>query len=220
MAAQKDVTLRKRQQIDSSNKTMFAFVAGAAFIGGIAIVVGIMLIQQIIFHSKIILEKQNTISVLDKNINAVDDLKGNVRVLDTNEALASIKSSEESSALQVILDALPDNPNADAVGASLKTKFIDTVSGIEINNLSVTPAGDESAESTEVANAIQFSFEVKGSAIQLKELLSKLERSIRVFELSSIEVSASNEGVVMSVRGYAYYEPAKSVKLEKKVIKP
>ena len=36
-ANNKDVAVRKRQQIDSSRKTMFIFVAGAAFLAGIAL---------------------------------------------------------------------------------------------------------------------------------------------------------------------------------------
>ena len=37
----KEVAIRKRQQIDSSKKTMFIFVASAAFLAGIALVVSI-----------------------------------------------------------------------------------------------------------------------------------------------------------------------------------
>ena len=41
----KEVAIRKRQQIDSSKKTMFIFVASAAFLAGIALVVSIFLLQ-------------------------------------------------------------------------------------------------------------------------------------------------------------------------------
>ena len=46
----KEVAIRKRQQIDSSKKTMFIFVASAAFLAGIALVVSIFLVQQIVFE--------------------------------------------------------------------------------------------------------------------------------------------------------------------------
>ena len=83
-------------------------------------------------------------------MSSVDELKKNIRVLDTNTALNSIKSSSESNALQTILDALPDNANADALGASLKNKFIDTTTGVTIQNLTVAQSGSdsESSEST------------------------------------------------------------------------
>ena len=217
----KEVAIRKRQQIDSSKKTMFVFVASAAFLAGIALVVSIFLIQQIIFHSKIIIEKQSTISRLDKNLTTIDELKKNIRVLDTNTALNSVKASNESSALQTILDALPDNPNADAFGASLKNKFIDTTTGLTIQNLSVTQvASDNDSSGSTSANTVSFIMEVSGPADKLKELLTKLEASIRVIDLRTVEIQRSEDKLSLVVRGVAYYEPAQTVQLENKVVKP
>ena len=67
-SGEQDVAIRKRQQIDSSKKTMFFFVAGAAFLAGVALVVSIFLIQQIIFHSKVIATKNGTVSTFHSNI--------------------------------------------------------------------------------------------------------------------------------------------------------
>ena len=220
-ADNKGVAIRKRQQIDSSKKTMFIFVASAAFLAGIALVVSIFLIQQIIFHSKIIIEKQSTISRLDKNLTTIDELKKNIRVLDTNTALNSIKSSDESNTLQTILDALPDNPNADAFGASLKNKFIDTTTGVTIQSLSVSQAGSGGEGSGSApANTVSFTMEVSGPADRLKELLTKLESSIRVIDLKALEIQRNEDKLSLVVRGVAYYEPAQTVQLENKVVKP
>ncbi len=218
----KEVAIRKRQQIDSSRKTMFIFVASAAFLSGIAVVVSVFLIQQIIFHSKVIIEKQTTISRLDANIENVNKLKDNVRVLETDAALNSVKSSDESSALQTILDALPDTANADALGASVKNRFIDTVDGITINNLMVSPVNNEEAsgDNETIDNAVSFSLEVTGDANKLKELLTKFERSIRVIELSSFEVQSGDNRPSLIIQGLARYEPAQVVQLQKKVVKP
>lgn len=220
-ADNKGVAIRKRQQIDSSKKTMFIFVASAAFLVGIALVVSIFLIQQIVFHSKIIIEKQSTISRLDKNLTTIDELKKNIRVLDTNTALNSIKSSDESNALQTILDALPDNPNADAFGASLKNKFIDTTTGVTIQSLSVSQAGSGGEGSVSApANTVSFTMEVSGPADRLKELLTKFESSIRVIDLKALEIQRNEDRLSLVVRGVAYYEPAQTVQLENKVVKP
>jgi len=225
-ANNKDVAVRKRQQIDSSRKTMFVFVAGAAFLAGISLVISIFLIQQIVFHSKVIIEKQSTIFRLDKNLESVDELKKNVRVLETNSALNSVKANSENSALQTV-DALPDNPNADAFGASIKNKFVDTVEGLTLDNLSVTPPnsqGEESegnnSESADSSNTLHFSLEVSGSADKLRELLTKFERSIRVIELKSFEIHTSEDKLSLTIQGVAYYEPAQKIHLEKKVVKP
>ena len=226
-ANNKDVAVRKRQQIDSSRKTMFVFVAGAAFLAGIALVISIFLIQQIVFHSKVIIEKQSTIFRLDKNLESVDELKKNVRVLETNSALNSVKASSENSALQTVLDALPDNPNADAFGASIKNKFVDTVEGLTLDSLSVTSPNsqgeeseDNNSESADSSNTLHFSLEVSGSADKLRELLTKFERSIRVIELKSFEIHTSEDKLSLTIQGVAYYEPAQKIHLEKKVVKP
>ncbi len=83
----KDVALRKRQQIDSSKRTMFIFVAVAAFVSGIALVVSFFLVQQIWFQGRVISQKQATVNTINANLKAVDGLKDNIRLLDTNEAL-------------------------------------------------------------------------------------------------------------------------------------
>ena len=226
----KDVALRKRQQIDSSKRTMFIFVAVAAFVSGMALVVSFFLVQQIWFQGRVISQKQATVNTINANLKAVDGLKDNIRLLDTNEALSSVKSSDESSAVQAVLDALPTEPNADALGASLQVMFVGAIDGLTIESLSVTDPSDEGAlaasgsdsepESNDPNLGIGFSMSVSGSAEQLKALLARFERSIRVIKIDSLNVEASKDSLKMDIEGRAYYQPAYDVKIDKKVIKP
>ena len=226
----KDVALRKRQQIDSSKRTMFIFVAVAAFVSGMALVVSFFLVQQIWFQGRVISQKQATVNTINANLKAVDGLKDNIRLLDTNEALSSVKSSDESSAVQAVLDALPTEPNADALGASLQVMFVGAIDGLTIESLSVTDPSDEGAltasgsdsepESNDPNLGIGFSMSVSGSAEQLKALLARFERSIRVIKIDSLSVEASKDSLTMDIEGRAYYQPAYDVKIDKKVIKP
>ena len=226
----KDVALRKRQQIDSSKRTMFIFVAVAAFVSGMALVVSFFLVQQIWFQGRVISQKQATVNTINANLKAVDGLKDNIRLLDTNEALSSVKSSDESSAVQAVLDALPTEPNADALGASLQVMFVGAIDGLTIESLSVTDPSDEGAltasgsdsepESNDPNLGIGFSMSVSGSAEQLKALLARFERSIRVIKIDSLSVEASKDSLTMGIEGRAYYQPAYDVKIDKKVIKP
>ena len=226
----KDVALRKRQQIDSSKRTMFIFVAVAAFVSGMALVVSFFLVQQIWFQGRVISQKQATVNTINANLKAVDGLKDNIRLLDTNEALSSVKSSDDSSAVQAVLDALPTEPNADALGASLQVMFVGAIDGLTIESLSVTDPSDEGAlaasgsdsepESNDPNLGIGFSMSVSGSAEQLKALLARFERSIRVIKIDSLRVEASKDSLTMDIEGRAYYQPAYDVKIDKKVIKP
>lgn len=223
----KEVALRKRQQIDSSKRTMFIVVAVVALVSGIALVVSFFLVQQILFHGKVISAKQSTLDTIKSNIAVVDDLKNNVRVLDTNTALNSVRTSEESSALQVILDALPAESNADALGASLQIRFAGEVSGLKVDSLVVTPTdiedvsgGSTDSDSDGGASRIGFTMSVSGSADMLKEFLTRLERSIRVIEITSVDIRTGSDGLTMNLIGRAYYEPGRNIELGTKVVKP
>lgn len=243
MTTNNDAALRKRQQIDKSRRTMFITVAITAFIVGTAAVVSFFLVKQIIFHSQVIALKEKALGTIKRNIDTVADLEENVRLLDTNAALRSARSSDESETIQVILDALPAEANSDALGASLQLKFVGGVSGLEIESMSVNTAAeanddssasadgsasaseqsstsvDEAAKPTEPT--IGFAMTVVGSPEAMKELLTRFERSIRVITLSSVEVQASSDGSVrMNLVGNAYYKPTHVVEIGKKVVKP
>lgn len=228
MGTDKDAALRKRQQIDSSKRTMFITVAIVGFVTGTALVVSFFLLQQIWFHAKVIAAKQETLSVIKNNITTVKGLKDNVRVLDTNEALNSVRINDSSSALQSILDALPAEANADALGASLQERFIKPVEGLSIESLAVDSMNADSlstetdaATTTEdSSSSIGFTLSVSGSADGLKELLARFERSIRVIKITSVDVQAGEDKLTMNIVGKAFYEPARKVEIGTKVLKP
>lgn len=217
-ADNKDVAIRKRQQIDASNKMMFVFVAGAALVAGMALVVTFFLAQQIMFHAGIIAIKSGTVGTLEGNIKTAKELKDNLRVLETNEALASVKANAQNSPLQTVLDALPADANGDALGASLQQKFIAAVPGLTLDNLTVEPKSEEGADTSD--SSIAFSLSVSGTAEKLKELLTLFERSIRVIEIVSAEIQAGEGRITLTIRGKAFYQPAQELKLGMKVVKP
>lgn len=231
--AQKDTTaLRKRQQIAQSNKTMFMWVAGAAVLLGIALVVSVFLLQKMAFNQKVISEKRETIATLRQNNEAIVELKENIRLLETNEALNSAKAKGEDKALQVILDALPADANSLALGASLQQKLIADIDNITLETLTVDPViGVENLEGEELAvedaftsenpNVINFRLSVSSNnANSLKELLQRFEKSIRVISIRSLVLEQTEERLTMSMEASAYYEPARTIELKDKVVKP
>lgn len=222
----KDAALRKRQQIDSSKRSMFIVVAIVAFVSGIALVVSYFLVQQIILHAKVVGEKQKAVNTIAANMESVGKLKDNIRVLDTNEALMSARSKEDSSALQVVLDSLPTEANTDALGASLQVSLIGPIDGITLERMSIEEAastsGSDSVSSSgeSSSHGIGFSLSVSGSAEGMKALLARFERSIRVIKIDSIEIVGAGEGrLTMSLLGRAYYQPGKTVEVGSKVVK-
>jgi hypothetical protein len=233
MAAQ-ETAIRKRQQIANANRMMFLWVAAASVIVGIAAVVSLFLVQKLFFNEKVLAEKAKTASVLSQNNKVVDELKNQVRVLNTNQALKEAMVPGENEPIQVVLDALPDKANSSALGASLQEKFLNDPA-LKLESLNVDPVQgvesqtDENVQDASVTgaatgeNQITFRFSVStdvNNANVLKDLLQKLERSIRTVDITGLTIETQGTRLVLTVNGHAFYEPAKSVELKDKTVKP
>lgn len=70
---------------------MFFWIAAASAIVGAVIVVSIFLAQKLFYNEKVLATKQDTVNTLNHNNSVVKDLEDQVRVLDTNSALASVE---------------------------------------------------------------------------------------------------------------------------------
>ena len=234
MAAQ-ETAIRKRQQIANANRMMFMWVAGVSVIVGIAIVASLFLLQKAWFNEKVLAEKSKTASTLTKNNQVINDLKEEVRVLNTNEALRSAMAQGEDQPIQVVLDALPSDANSSALGSSLQEKFlndpaltieslnVDPVAGVESDTDSNVEDASSSDSSESGENQITFRFAVStdvNNANALKSLLQKLEHSIRAINITTLSIETQGNRLVLTVDGNAFYEPAKTVELKDKTVKP
>lgn len=225
--------LRKRQQISHANRIMLLWIAAVSVVVGVSVVLIIFLVQKIVFDGRVIAEKNHTVSILEKNIKTAEPLADNVRVLDTNDALKSVRLSDTKPAVQSVLDALPADPNSTALASSFQLKLLTGVSGVSIETLSVAPASDstsststskgKTSKSTSSARTIDFAFSVsalKGNYAALKEVLERLEESIRPINANVVTVEAQGSKLIMTVKGVSYYEPAKQIELTQKKVKP
>jgi hypothetical protein len=232
--AAKETALRKRQQIAKANRMMFIWVAGVSVIVGVAAVVSLFLIQKVLFNEKVLAEKTNTASALEHNNDVIDDLKNEIRVLNTNEALRSSAAPGEDQPVQVVLEALPSVANSSALGSSLQEKFLNDPA-LTIESLNVDPvAGIEALGESNVQDfsasvdsdgegQINFRFTVStgtNDATALKNLLQRLERSIRAINITLLNIETQGNRLILSVEGHAFYEPARTVELRDKTVTP
>lgn len=227
----KGAALRKRTQIAMANRAMFLWVAGVSILFGFALVGSIFLTQKLLFNERVLQEKERTVSTLRSNNANVQALEDQIRVLDTNQALIDAKSASDDQAIQVILDALPSDANSLALGASIQNKLLADIPNLTLNTLQVDPViGIESlsngssvetasSSSSNSQNEITFRFSVTGDEKALKEVLNKLERSIRTIDVISLKIEGHDATSVLSVQARAFYEPARVVQLKDKTVK-
>jgi hypothetical protein len=234
----KTTGLRKRQQIAKANRTMFLWVTAVSVIVGFAAVISLFLIQRIWFGERVLTEKNKTISTLKKNIDAIPDLRANVRLLDTDQGLKDVRLNDDDRPIQSVLDALPADANSTAFGSSLQSKLLSGINGLTIDTSKVDPVvgvetqqdtssdvvnADNSSLTTSGDNAITFSLTVSTAASNpdaLRQVLLRLERSIRAVDVRSLAITTQSSRLVLTASGRVYYEPAKTVELKDKVVRP
>ena len=233
MQQPQDAALRKRTQIAKANRTMFVWIAGASALVGFAVVVAIFLGQKVIFNERVLAAKGKTVATLQADIAQVPQLEDQVRVLNTNSALSSIKVASDEQPVQVILDALPSDANSSALGASLQNVLLAGIGGLSISSLQVTPvAGVEDLSSNSSTtttsditsstdqNAISFHAVLLGSQANFQQALQNIEKSIRIIDITRLEITSSGSQLTMTIDGNGFYEPATTLQLQKEPIKP
>jgi hypothetical protein len=229
--ADKDVAaLRKRAQIAKANRLMFIWVAIASVIASASVVLTVVIVQRGLHNQRAITELNKTVSTLRSNNENVPKLEDSLRALSSNESLLKLRTTESDNALQVILDALPADPNPSALGASLQTKLFPadlTVESMQVTPINATGGGEVVADETAVANPalgnanpIAFQFVVSGSGSQLKTLLERLQLSIRTIQINRVLIESSGDKQTMTVEGEAYYQLASQLQLTNMDVKP
>lgn len=221
--------IRKRQQITKANRTMFLWVAAASVVVGFSLVIAIFLWQKISFGEKVLAEKSKTLATLNQDLERVPALRDNIRLLETNENLKETRLKDDDRAIQSVLDALPADANSTALGSSLQSKLLAGINGVTLDAIKVDPViGVETVENTVEGtdpgqNKINFTFTVSVASNNpdgLRDVLLRLERSIRAINVTSLTIEQQGTRLVMSAAGHAYYQPARSIELKDKVVRP
>lgn len=225
------VSLRKRQQIDTSNRTMFLWVAGASVLVAFALVACIFVVQKGMFNEKVLMKKGETASILEDNLDNAKSLNRAVNNLRGDRNIGKVPSSTaNSNNLDKILDALPYEGDAVALGSSLQTTLLSsaaleslTVDNVSPDGISNASSGVDPTALTPIGNAepISFSFKMTGSDTELKETFEKLNRSIRPIKVLSMQLQAAGDNkVAATVLAVTYYQPLTKFELKEETVKP
>lgn len=218
--------IRKRQQILRANQLMFLWIAGVSIVIGFSVVIALFLAQKIMFGERVLAEKGRTVTTLEKNLKAAPALKDNIRALNTDSNLRKTRLNTDDSALQSVLDALPADANSTAMAASLQKKLLTGVPDVILESLRVDSVSDDGEAVSDIATesgSIGFTFAVSapsGGQDGLREVLFQLERSIRPFTIKTLSIETQGARITLTASGVGYYEPAKTLTLTNKVIRP
>ncbi|MFC2317584.1 MAG: hypothetical protein ACFNM5_00025 [Candidatus Saccharibacteria bacterium] len=227
----KESSIRKRQQIFKANRMMFLWVAMASAVIGFALVISISLMQRIIYNQKVIGEKNKTYSTLANNNKKVSQLEDQIKTINySSDVLKKLRAKDSDDPIQVVLDALPSDSNRLALGSSLQNVLLANIPGSSLESMKVESTAEAGSVKKSTAttgtvenNSLDVTFTLKinsGSEDSIREMLTRLEKSIRTFKVTNVKIEYSLDKMNVTVTAKAYYEPAKVVELTEKVVKP
>lgn len=221
--------VRKRQQIEMTNKRIFLWLAASAVIISFCIVALQFLVREFMFNQKIISAKSKTNQQLVENVTAANKLTENVKALLANTNLSSLKADPndpKSSNLSVVLDALPVNSDPTGFASSLQTVVL-PLSGVSIRELSTSNIDDASLTEqgstmgSNTPSTLPFKAGFNGTYPEVQKALVDMARVIRPINLTELGIVASDEGKLqVTVAGVTYYLPARSIDVRTEVLKP
>ena len=214
-------TSTKHLQIDKDQSTILAVVAVAVVLTIFCLFAAKALISKGLYQRRVLTAQHRVVGQLKANLSAANTLftqySSAFAKQDPNMLGGSLNGSGnlDGDNPRLTLDALPSTYDAPALATSLE-KVI-TGRSMTINSITVTDSPTtypDQPQATPQPKAVTFQFEASGTYQQAQQLLQDFERSIRPFDLNTLEVAGTDQSLKLTVSMTTYYQPAKSLNLQ------
>lgn len=216
----------KRLQIKDANSRMFTVIAISAVLAVFALMSAKFLIGEISYTTRVLSAKDKAAAQLEENIKNSEDLIASYKIFAESTTNVLGGSSTGSGPLdgpndRIVLDSLPSKYDFPGLVSSIE-KIVKTrgmqlqnINGTddEVNNSSTAPTADPDPVS------MAFALDTTGNYQQIKDVIADFQRSIRPFQINKLTLSGSNNNMLLSLEGETYFQPTKSIVIEKKEIK-
>jgi hypothetical protein len=217
----------KRALINKANTRIVVYVSTAAFIMVFSLVATKTLISQASYQNRVISAKRVAVNQLKMDINATSQLKTSYDAF-TNLPQNAIGGSptgtnpQDGNNAKIVLDALPSSYDFPGLTTSLDN-LLSSQNGVKID--SITGTDEEATQGSNVSSVspqpqpIPFSVAVTGDYGSLQGVVNSFERSIRPIQIQTLGINGSSGNLTMTVSAQTYFQPAKSLNINKKVVR-
>ncbi len=218
----------KKIDLEKSKSRSTLIVAGLAVVIIFCLVGSKQLLSLAVYQRKVINARNAAVKQVNKNLANVASLDQSYKLFDeTDPNIIGGKNTTDTEAQP------PDGNNARIVLNALPSKYdfpalISSVYKIMANNHVSSPAVTATDQSLTIddkptANPqpLQIPMVISGTANYKSVLtvMKDLERSIRPFDMTIVELTGSNGTMTFSITGSTYYQPARIVDTTTKEIK-
>jgi len=215
----------KRALIEKSNTTIVVVTSVAAFIVVFSLVASWSLFSQFLYQNKVIGMNRTALDQLNKDIESTKSLETSYNAFISTPANAingnpQGTGPQDGTNAKIILDALPSKYDYPALVTSLEN--ILTSQAVQIQSISgtddaVTQAANQSS-STPTPQAMPFQVVVTGNYAAIQNVVSAFQRSIRPFQVQTMELSGDQSQLTLTINAQTYWQPAKNLDISSEVV--
>jgi hypothetical protein len=216
----------KRIGIDQTNSKILAVTSGAAFLIVFFVVASYALFNQMMYQNRVISVKKKAVSQLETNIVSSKTL------MEKYEEFVSAPQNliggdpngtgtQDGSNAKLALDALPSKYDFPALTTSIEKLLVDQqVKIMSINGIDDT-VNQAITDSTGSPQPVEMPFEVTvgGEFQAIQNVISAFERSIRPFQVQTLEVTGDQQDLTLKITSKTFYQPAKTLNIKQEVVK-
>lgn len=219
-----------RAQAAKAQSSMVVIVAVATVISVFCLVSTKSLLSQGNYQRKVINERNKAVKQLKDNITAANNLQryysgvfensGPINIIGGKNDKSKTAVPPDGDNARIVLNALPSAYDFPALITSMSK--IMTINGITSPSVSGT---DSSSTAINTPSAkpvpIQIDIPISGTASysQLQKLMNDLQRSIRPYDITAMQISGNNNSMSFNFQMHTFYQPPKSLEVGKKVQK-
>lgn len=216
----------KRSLISKANSTIVISTSIAAFVVIFSLVAAKTLLGQAAYQNRVISAKKEAVTQLKADLAARDGL------VTSYKAFVSTPSNviggsptgtgpQDGDNAKLVLDALPSSYDFPALATTLEK----ILAGQNLQIQSITGIDQELTEGSTTASgspkpiAMPFQVQVTGSYTAIQSLVDLFHRSIRPFQIQTMDLSGNQSNMTLAITAQTYYQPEKTFNVNAKVVK-
>ena len=218
----------KSLPIDQSDKRTLTIVAIASAVTIFSLFSAKALLSQASYHRRELGAKRLALQQLQANVKIADSLQTQYQTFNTtNPNIIGGKNLTDPNATppdgdnaRVVLDALPSKYDFPALISSLaKILSNNGIGSPGIAGSDMAATIDNSSQVNPSPQPISLSLSGVSSYANAQSLIKDLERSIRPFDITSLQLGGNASSVSISAGLNTYFQPAKVLKTDAKEVK-
>jgi uncharacterized protein YbjQ (UPF0145 family) len=188
------------------------------------------LLSQASYQRKVLHSRREALKKLQADETAANQLVSQYHQVFQNSGPSNIiggKNTTDQNAIppdgdnaRIVLDALPSSYDFPAlITSTTKILSLNGIGGPSISSTDQTATLDAKSTSSPAAATIQLTLSGSADYTHMQHLITDLERSIRPFDISMLQISGNNSQMSVSMTLNSYFQPAKMFNVKSQVVK-